>query len=54
MKEVNIENELELKVFVNGTPDVTLMPKELFDSFIAALELQIGNYLENETIDNRR
>lgn len=42
MEELKIENELELKVFINGVPDVTLMSKDLFDSFIAALELQIS------------
>lgn len=46
MEEIKIENELELKVFINGVPDVTLMPKELFDSFIAALELQISESLK--------
>lgn len=46
MEEVKIENDLKLKVFINGTPDITLMPKELFDGFIAALELQIGESLK--------
>lgn len=42
MEEVKTENELGLKVFINGVPDVTLMPEDLFESFIAALELQIS------------
>lgn len=48
MEEIKIENELKLKVFINGAPDISLMPKELFDSFIAALELQISNYFQEK------
>lgn len=47
MEEVKIENDLELKVFINGVPDISFMPKELFDGFIATLELQISENLKN-------
>lgn len=48
MEEIKIENELELKVFINGIPDVTLMPQEIFDAFISALELQISENLKKK------
>lgn len=46
MEEIKIENELGKKIYINGIPDLTLMPKEVFDSFIAALELQISENLK--------
>lgn len=33
-----------MQVFINGVPDFELIPKEIADSFIAALELQISDY----------
>lgn len=33
-----------LQVFINGVPDLKLIPKEKWDSFITALELQISDY----------
>ena len=48
MEEVKLENELGLKVYINGVHDLTLMPKEVFDSFIAALELQISESLKGQ------
>lgn len=47
MEEIKIENELGLKVYINGVPDLTLMPKEVFDSFIVALELQISESVKD-------
>lgn len=35
MTEIEIEeNETELRLFINGIPDFTLIPKEKYDSFI--------------------
>lgn len=48
MEEIEIENESELKVFINGIPDVTLMPQEVFKAFIDALELQISDYYKEK------
>ncbi len=45
MTEIEIEeNETELRLFINGIPDFTLIPKEKYDSFITALELEISDY----------
>lgn len=33
-----------LQVSINGVPDLKLIPKEKWDSFITALELQISDY----------
>lgn len=32
-----------MQVFINGVPDFELIPKEIADILIAALELQISN-----------
>lgn len=54
MEEMKIENELELKVFINGVPDITLMPKEIFDAFISTLELQINGYIKEKAEKKER
>lgn len=45
MLEVEVEdNELDLRVFINGVPDFTKMPKESAESFLSALEKQIVDF----------
>ena len=42
MKEIQIkDNATELKVLINGTPDIRQIPRELADACIAELERQI-------------
>lgn len=40
------ENPLGLKVYINGIPDLTVIPKEKAESILAALELEISEYYE--------
>lgn len=47
MQEIKIENDLNLKVLINGTPDITLMSQDVFNAFISALELQISDYYKD-------
>ncbi len=35
MEEINIKNELGLKVYINGVPDVTLIPEDITEDFIS-------------------
>lgn len=46
MEEVTVEeNELGLRLFVNGTPDLRLMQKDIWESFLVAMEQDIdGHY----------
>ena len=37
MEKVEIENELNLAVYINGKPDLTLMPQEVLDTLCSAL-----------------
>ena len=38
MEEVKIKNELDLKVYINGVPDITIIPEDLMEEFISFLE----------------
>ena len=40
------ENPLGLKVYINGVPDLTVIPKEKAESILAALEFEISEYYE--------
>ena len=46
------ENPLGLKVFINGIPDLTVIPKEKAERILAALELEISeHFMEREYSD---
>ena len=45
MKEVIVKsNATGLRVFINGIPNLKLIPKDEADTVIAALELQISEF----------
>lgn len=46
------DKEKNLRIFINGIPDLKLVPKEKFDSFICALELQISEYYSSKNENN--
>ena len=49
MEKIEIkENPLGLQVFVNGVPDLTLIPKEKEDMLFNALALEIEAFYESE------
>lgn len=48
MREIEVENELGLKVFINGVPDLRQIPKDIAESIISALELRISEYYKSE------
>ena len=43
------ENPLGLKVFINGIPDLNVIPKEKAESIFAALELEISEHYEKRS-----
>lgn len=49
MIKIDVENELNLEIFINGTPDVQEMPPEKWESIISVLELEISQYYNQET-----
>ncbi len=45
MQQIKLEtNELGLKVFINGVPDISLMPEETKEGFLRTLEREIAEY----------
>ena len=49
MEKIEIkENLLGLQVFVNGVPDLTLIPKEKEDMLFNALALEIETFYDSE------
>ena len=45
MQEIETkENPLNLKVYINGIPDLRLIPKEKAENIFAALELEISDF----------
>ena len=46
MEEVKIKNELNLKVYINGTPDLKEMPVDLLTEYIYVLKMQIENKIK--------
>ena len=48
MIEIEMENELGLKIFINGVPDIKEIPPDKLESLLAVLEMQISSYYENK------
>lgn len=49
MQEIEVENELGLIVIINGVPNLWQIPKDIAESIIAALELQICNFYKSDS-----
>ena len=57
MQEIETkENPLNLKVYINGIPDLRLMPKDKAENIFAALEFDISGVLvyPQKTGDERK
>lgn len=48
MIEIKTENELGLKVYINGVPDIKEIPPDKLESLLAVLEMEISNYYEKQ------
>ena len=49
MKKIEIkDNPLGLDVYVNGVPDISLIPKDLMDAYINALTERLLEIIKNE------
>lgn len=48
MIEIEMENELGLKIYINGVPDINEMPPEKLESLLAVLEMQISKFYEKD------
>lgn len=53
MKEIKIKNnETGLSIYINGVPNLKLIPKDLQDLTIAGIELQMTNYFKTKRKPN--
>ena len=48
MIEIEMENELGLKIFINGVPDIKEISPDKLESLLTVLEMQISKYYENK------
>lgn len=48
MIEIEMENKLGLKIFINGVPDIKEIPPNKRESLLAVLEMEISKYYDNE------
>ncbi len=48
MIEIEMENKLGYKIFINGVPDLDEIPPEKLESLIAVLEVEISNFYANQ------
>ncbi len=47
MIEIEVENKLGLRVFVNGIPKLENIPPEKWHSIMSVLEMEIAKFYEN-------
>lgn len=49
MQEVKIKsNDTNMKIFINGFPNLSLMPNDEFDLIIVGIELQMTEYFKHK------
>lgn len=49
MEKIEITNNpLKLDIYINGTPDLSLIPKDLTDAFISALTEKILELIKED------
>lgn len=53
MKEIQVKgNDTGIKVFINSVPDLTQIPKEITDTLVTTLEMQISEHFEMKRKSN--
>ncbi len=48
MIELKVEDEFDLKCFINGIPSIDNIPPEKWHSIMSVLEMEISKFYENE------
>lgn len=51
MKEIEVDNKLNLTVLINDTPDLSLIPDEVVERIVAALEMHISEHYKKQEDD---
>ena len=51
MERVEIkDNPMKLEIYINGKPDISLMPKEIKDVFINSLADKLSDYMGKKKV----
>ena len=50
MKEIQIPNDLELKVYINGIPNLADMPQEPTDGFYSIIQLMAEKFVQDNNL----
>lgn len=48
MQEIEVKNDFDAKIIINGVPDYRLIIADKESSFLEALELQISAYFKEQ------
>ena len=49
MKEIRVKgNDTGIKVFINDVPDLTQIPKNITDTLVTTMEMQISEHFEQK------
>lgn len=48
MQEIEVKNDFDAKIFINGVPDHRLIIADKESGFLEALELQISEYFKEK------
>ncbi len=53
MKEIQVKgNDTGIKVFINGVPDLSQIPKNITDALVTTMEMQISEHFEMKRKSN--
>lgn len=50
MKEIQISNDLDLKVYINGVPDLTNIPQDPTDGFYSVIQLMAEKFIQDNNL----
>lgn len=50
MKEIQIPNDLDLKVYINGVPDLANMPQDPTDGFYSVIQLMAEKFVQENNL----
>ena len=48
MQEIDVKNDFDAKILINGVPDYRLIIADKESGFLQALELEISDYIKNK------
>lgn len=50
MQEIQLPNDLQLKVYINGVPNLAVMSKELPDGFYSVIQILAEKFVQDNSL----